>query len=73
MDGRFAEISLGRNHEIKEGDVLQVYRLAPSPLYLGTLKIQRADVNRSVGVFSTDVRNAKIMKGDTVDTRVLGR
>src|SRR5262249_25353363 len=35
--GNFATISLGRNHELKEGDVLQVYRLAPTPVYLGTL------------------------------------
>jgi len=71
--GRFAEISLGRNHELKEGDVLQVYRLTPAPVYLGTLKIQRADVNKSAGLFTPANRNARIMKGDTVDTEVLGR
>ncbi len=72
-DNRYATISLGRNHEIKEGDILQVYRLAPAAQYLGTLKIQRADVNQSVGVFTPAIRNAKIMKDDTVDTKVLGR
>jgi hypothetical protein len=73
VDGNFATISLGRNHEIKEGDVLQVYRLSPAPTYLGTLKILRADVIESVGSFTAATRNAKIMKGDTVDTKVLGR
>ncbi|MFL5338727.1 MAG: hypothetical protein ACJ8F7_01055 [Gemmataceae bacterium] len=73
VSGSFATINLGRNHELKEGDVLQVYRLSPSAQYLGTLKIQRADVNQSVGVFTPAVRNASIMKGDTVDTKVLGR
>jgi len=73
VDGGFATISLGRNHEIKEGDVLQVYRLTPTPQYLGTLKILRADVIESVGSFTAATRNAKIMKGDTVDTKVLGR
>ena len=51
-------ISLGRNHEIKEGDVLQVYRLTPTPTYLGTLKVLRADIIESVGSFTPASRRS---------------
>lgn len=71
--GGYATISLGRNHELKEGDTLQVYRLMPTPQWLGTLKVWKTDVNQSVGQFTPATRASTIKAGDTVDTKVLNR
>jgi hypothetical protein len=71
--GSHAQISLGRDHGLAKDDELQVYRLSPEPKYLGTLRLTNLEDHRSVGIFSPATRNANIMKGDTVDTRVMPR
>jgi hypothetical protein len=64
--------SLGSDHGLSVGTVLQAYRLSPSPQYLGTITVTNLETHRAAGRFTPAVRNATIMKGDTVDTRVRG-
>lgn len=65
-----AVISLGSDHGIEAGHILQVYRLLPAPQYLGTLTISRAETHRSVGLFQPAGRNMVVQVGDTVDTKI---
>lgn len=66
-----AVISLGSDHGIEPGHILQVYRTNPTPQYLGTLTINRTETHRAVGLFQPTGRNATVQVGDTVDTKVL--
>jgi hypothetical protein len=63
-------VSLGSDHGLSVGTVLQVYRLSPEPLYLGTVTITNLETHRAAGRFTPAVKQATVMKGDTVDTRV---
>jgi hypothetical protein len=65
-------VSLGSDHGLSVGTILQAYRLSPSPQYLGTVTITNIETHRAAGRFTPAVRNATISKGDTVDTRVIG-
>jgi hypothetical protein len=65
-----AVISLGSDHGIEPGHILQVYRLLPAPQYLGTLTISRAETHRAVGLFQPAGRNMVVKVGDTVDTKI---
>ncbi|HLW67109.1 MAG TPA: hypothetical protein VKS79_17475 [Gemmataceae bacterium] len=65
-------VSLGSDHGLSVGTILQAYRLSPSAQYLGTVTITNIETHRAAGRFTPAVRNATIMKGDTVDTKVIG-
>jgi hypothetical protein len=65
-------VSLGSDHGLSMGTILQAYRLSPDPQYLGTVTITNLETHRAAGRFTPAVRNAKIAKGDTVDTKVIG-
>src|SRR5262249_10243928 len=65
-------VSLGSDHGLSIGTILQAYRLSPDPQYLGTVTITNVETHRAAGRFTPAVRNAKVMKGDTVDTKVIG-
>ena len=71
VEGSIAQTSLGKDHGVNVGDDLQVFRLLPTPEYLGKLRISIAREHDSVGTFTPDGRNKMIKKGDTVDTKVL--
>ncbi len=66
----FAVISLGSDHGLEPGHILQVYRTSPAPQYLGTFIVQRAETHRAVGVFQPIGRNAIVKVGDSVNTKI---
>ncbi|HEV3145789.1 MAG TPA: hypothetical protein VGZ47_18010 [Gemmataceae bacterium] len=66
-------VSLGSDHGLSVGTILQVYRLSPTATYLGTVTITNLETHRAAGRFTPAVRNAKVMKGDTVDTKIIGQ
>ena len=72
VDGSIATTSLGKDHGVNKDDELQVFRLSPTPVYLGKLRISIAREHDSVGTFTPapGTRNT-ISKDDTVDTRVM--
>lgn len=65
-----AVIGLGNENDLKVGWLLQVYRLKPSPQYLGTLEIQRTESNRAVGLFKPAGKDVSIQVGDLVDSKI---
>lgn len=65
-----AVIDLGSENDVKVGWLLQVYRLKPSPQYLGTLEIQRTESHRAVGLFKSAGKDASIQVGDIVDSKI---
>jgi hypothetical protein len=65
-------ISIGSDQGVKVDQIFQVYRLMPDPAYLGTLKITNVESHRAAGRFTPATKNAKIKKGDTVDSKVIG-
>jgi hypothetical protein len=67
-----AAISIGSDQGVKVDQVFQVYRLTPDPAYLGTLKITNVESHRAAGRFTPATNNAKMQKGDTVDSKVIG-
>ena len=71
VEGSIATTSLGKDHGVNKDDELQVYRLSPSPVYLGKLRISIAREHDSVGTFTPAFPRMTISKGDTVDTKVL--
>lgn len=70
-DGNIAVASLGSDNGIEKGHILQVYRMSPNPIYLGTMTVTEAHAHRSVGIFEPAGRGKSIAKGDTVDTKIL--
>ncbi len=66
-----AVFSLGSDHGVEVGQVLQVYRTTPVAQYLGTLTITRAETHRALGMFQPAGRNASIQVGDTVDSKIV--
>lgn len=64
-----ATISIGSDSGIKAGNQLEVYRLKPSPKYLGKIVILNTEENRAVGTL-TDKRIDMLQKGDHVAARV---
>jgi len=75
-DGKLTKVSLGRNHKIKVGDELHVYRLQPNPEYLGRLKVINVEAdqtNRSLCEFTPARRGAAIRTNDIVATGMPGR
>jgi prefoldin subunit 5 len=65
-----AVISLGSDHGLEVGHILQVYRTVPSAQYLGTLTINKTETHRAVGLFQPSGRNV-VKVGDTVDTKII--
>ncbi|HLW66511.1 MAG TPA: hypothetical protein VKS79_14450 [Gemmataceae bacterium] len=66
-----ATISVGSDQGAKVGQIFQVYRLGPTPAYLGTLKITNVETHRAAGKFTPATKNATMKKGDTVDSKVI--
>jgi hypothetical protein len=66
-----AVISLGSDHGLEIGHILQVYRTAPDVQYLGTLTVNKVETHRAAGLFQPSSRNMVVKVGDTVDTKIL--
>lgn len=66
-----AVISLGSDHGLEPGHILQVYRTTPDVQYLGTLTVNKVETHRAAGLFQPAGRNMVVKVGDTVDTKIL--
>ncbi|MEL6104764.1 MAG: hypothetical protein AAFU85_01950 [Planctomycetota bacterium] len=62
-----AEVSIGSDDGIRNGDRLEVSR---GRRYIGRLKILRTEPNRSVGEIMPDYREGIMQEGDRVDTSI---
>lgn len=49
VDGMFVQVSLGKDHGLKKGHTLEVYRLQPEPKYLGSIRIVDVNFHTSFG------------------------
>jgi hypothetical protein len=66
-------ISLGQDAGLQVGNTLEVYRLAPKPEYLGTIRVLDVGPKAAVGKPVTPEAGKKLQKGDRVASRVNGR
>jgi lambda repressor-like predicted transcriptional regulator len=65
-----ATISLGSDHGLQTGNLLQVYRMSPAPTWVGTLQVIKTEPHYALGKFTPNGRNV-IRKDDTVDSKIL--
>lgn len=65
-----ATISLGSDHGLQTGNLLQVYRMAPTPTWVGTLQVVKTEPHYALGKFTPNGRNV-IRKEDVVDSKIL--
>lgn len=63
-------ISLGSDHGVEPGHIMQVYRTKPDAVYLGTITITKTENRQAVGLFQPAKPNLSVAKGDTVDSRI---
>jgi len=70
VSGNIATVSLGSDNGIEQGHILQVYRITPDPVFLGTLTVTRAEAYRSAGVFQPAGGGKRIAIDDRVDTKI---
>lgn len=66
----FATISLGSDHGLQVGNLLQVYRMTPTPTWVGTLQVIKTEPHYALGKFTPNGRNV-IRKDDIVDSKIL--
>ncbi len=66
-------INLGSDSGLSKGNTLEVYRLAPKPTYLGTLRITDVRPNEAVGRLDSLGRRVPLQVGDEVASEILGR
>jgi hypothetical protein len=68
------EITIGSNDGLVPGHELFLFRVKPSPEFLGRIKILSVDPNQSVGrVIGTTIQNKKIKEGDIVSSTIRPR
>jgi hypothetical protein len=67
-----ATVSIGSDSGLTKNHTLHVYRLKPSPTYLGTLQILNTQPHQAVGRFQASQKRVPIQVGDEVAARVLG-
>jgi uncharacterized protein YlxW (UPF0749 family) len=68
------EISIGSNDGLVPGHELDVYRVSPSPEYIGKVRIVETDPNRSTArVIGKTLYGKKIQEGDNVTTKIRPR
>jgi hypothetical protein len=67
-----ATISIGTDSGIKSGNKLEVYRLKPTPKYLGKIEILEAQAHRAVGRWDNGAPWGSLEKGDLVAGKVTG-
>jgi hypothetical protein len=76
VDGqnRRFQISLGSDDGLVIGHKLYVYRLQPSPEYLGEVRVQAVDSDQSVvTIIGSTPQGKKIQEGDIVSTKIRPR
>ncbi len=67
--GDLLRISIGSDAGLEKGHTLDVYRMDPTPLYLGQIRLTDVRHNESVGV-PVDKLKAPAKKGDIVASDV---
>jgi predicted nucleic acid-binding Zn-ribbon protein len=68
------EISIGSDDGLVVGHVLQLWRLMPSPEYLGRVRVEQVDPDKSVAiVIGKTVQGKKIEEGDIVSSQIRPR
>ncbi|MFN4261217.1 MAG: hypothetical protein ACK4RK_18165 [Gemmataceae bacterium] len=72
-DSGLVTITLGSDAGINEGNTLEVYRLKPKPIYLGTIRIIDVRHHQAVGRALSPSRNNPIQVGDEVASSILGQ
>jgi len=70
IDGNLATISIGTDAGVNKDNVLYLYRLTPTPEYLGELTILSATPFEAVGRVKTAKRLTVIKPGDEVASRI---
>ncbi|HMC65870.1 MAG TPA: hypothetical protein VKI65_13105, partial [Gemmataceae bacterium] len=65
-------ISIGSDAGIQKGHTLEVFRLKPKPVYIGTLRILDLKANEAVGKLTTKER-LPVQVGDEVASRITER
>lgn len=70
IDGNLATISIGTDAGVNKDNVLYLYRLTPTPEYLGELTILSATPFEAVGRVKTAKRLTAIKPGDEVASRI---
>jgi RNA polymerase sigma factor (sigma-70 family) len=68
VEGAIAAVSIGTDHGVDKGTILDVFRLAPKPVYLGTLRVTAAREHDAIGTFAPADKTAAVRKGDSVST-----
>jgi hypothetical protein len=63
-------ISIGSNHGLQAGHTLEVFRLAPQPKYLGTIRLVNVTASQAVGRVTGNLRE-RIQAGDEVASRII--
>jgi hypothetical protein len=67
-------ISIGSDAGLSRGNTLEVYRLRPQPLYLGTMQIMDVRHNEAIGKLITGTqRRGPVQPGDEVASNILGK
>jgi len=69
-NGRYVEISLGSDNDLRKGNRLDVYRMKPAAKYLGRIQIMEADPQQSVARILETYLQGQIKEGDIVTTRI---
>src|SRR5262245_19552444 len=70
IDGNLATISIGTDAGVNKDNILYLYRLTPTPEYLGELTILSATPFEAVGRVKTAKRLTAIKPGDEVASRI---
>jgi hypothetical protein len=72
VDGNLATVSVGSDSGVTKDHTLYIFRLTPSPEYLGKLTVLSATPFEAVGRVELAQRRATIKPGDEVASRIAG-
>ena len=73
VDGDLVQVTLGTDHGLAKNNTLDVYRVQPSPKYLGMIRIVDAKDHSSVGrliPMGNAAFRPQLMKGDLVTSKI---
>lgn len=72
VEGMLVTISVGTDAGVNKDNILYVYRLTPTPEYLGELQILTATPFEAVGRLRPSRRSVSVKPGDEVGSKILG-
>jgi len=72
VDGNLVTVSVGTDAGVNKDNILYVFRLTPTPEYLGELQILTATPFEAVGRLRPSRRSVNVKVGDEVGSRILG-